>query len=211
MLSKQWRLGITLSCTTEDQTLRHRDLELGDPESPRCYHYGSTNHLCRDCQLRGRPAPPEAVGNKAVNNAVPATGTTSTVGKKVTMLTADKECKPSVDSISENPEMENAVEQAITTLYGIKPESIDSDFQLGPTPTSEVSLEGSPTKALLDSGSPVSIVFFIKPCIQNCKAEQSLAEWGEEVKRRCRRSTALLMSYGGGELNIVSEVECCLT
>ena len=123
-----------------------------------------------------------------MNNAVPnkggATGTTSTTGKKVAMLTANQECKPSGDAISENPEIENAVDQAIATLHGIKPESIDANCQLGPTPTSEVSLEGSPTKILLDSGSPVSIVslkFFIKACIQNRKAEQSPAEWGEEL------------------------------
>ena len=153
-----------------------------------------------------------------MNNAVPnkggTIGTTSTTGKKVAMLTADKGSEPSVDAIPENSGIEDAVEQAIATLHGIKPESIDSDFQLGPTPTSEVSLEGSPTKARLDSGSPVSIVsldFFIKACIQNRKAEQSPAEWGEEVKRRCRRSTVSLRSYGGGELNIVSEVECYLT
>ena len=188
------------------------------PESPRCYHCGATNHLRRDCPLRGRSAPPEAVGNKAVNNAVlnkgGTIGTTSTTGKKIAMLTADKESEPSVDAIPGNSGIEDAIEQASATLHGIKPESIDSEFQLGPTPTSEVSLEGSPTKALLDSGSPVSIVsldFFIKACIQNRKAEQSPAEWGEEVKRRCRRSTVSLRSYGGGELNIVSEVECCLT
>ena len=61
---------------------------------------------------------------------------------------------------------------------------------------------------------PVSIVsleHFIKVCIQNCKAEQSPSEWGEEVKQRCRKPTVLLKSYGGCKLNVVDEVECCLT
>ena len=74
------------------------------------------------------------------------------------MLTADKECKPSQDAVLG---IKDTVDQAIATLHGIKPESIDQGFQLGPIPTSEV----SPIKALLDPGSPVSIVsleFFIK-------------------------------------------------
>ena len=82
---------------------------------------------------------------------------------------------------------------------------------MGPTPTSEMSLDEFPTKALLDSVRIFSLEFFIKACVQNHKAEQSPAEWGEEVKQHCRRSTILLKSYGGDELNIVSEVEYCLT
>ena len=75
------------------------------PEPLRCYHCGGTNHLRRDYPLRGRSAPLEAVANKTVNNGVQnrsgSTGVNSnrsgsTVmipnpGKKVAMLTADKE------------------------------------------------------------------------------------------------------------------------
>ena len=64
------------------------------------------------------------------------------------MLTADKEteCKSSDSYISESPEIEAAVNQATATLHGIKPENTNSGSRLGPTPTSEVNLEGSPAK-----------------------------------------------------------------
>ena len=64
------------------------------------------------------------------------------------MLTADKEteCKSSDSYISESPDIEVAVNQATATLHGIKPENINSGSRLGPTPTSEVNLEGSPAK-----------------------------------------------------------------
>ena len=97
------------------------------------------------------------------------------------MLTADKEKEGS--DISESSEIEAAVNQATATLHGIKPENANSGSCLGPTPTSEVNLEGSPAKAFLGSGSPVSIVsleFFIKACVQNRKTGESLAEWGGE-------------------------------
>ena len=196
------------------------------PEPLRCYHCGGTNHLRRDCPLRGRSAPLEAAANKTVNNGVQnrsgstgvnsnrsgSTVMTPNPGKKVAMLTADKETEGS--DISESSEIEAAVNQATATLHGIKPENANSCSRLGPTPTSEVNLEGSPAKAFLDSGSPVSIVsleFFIKACVQNRKTGESPAEWGEKVKQRFRKPTVLLKNYGGGELNIVGEVECCLT
>ena len=37
------------------------------------------------------------------------------------MLTADKECKPSENSATENPEIDDAIDQAVATLHGIKP------------------------------------------------------------------------------------------
>ena len=108
-------------------------------EPPRCYHCWGTNHLRRDCPLRGRSAPFETVSNKTMNNSVQnrsgstgvnsnRSGSTVTTPKKVAMLTADKEteCKSSDSYISESPEIEAAVNQATATLHGIKPENTDS-------------------------------------------------------------------------------------
>ena len=102
------------------------------PEPLHCYHCGGTNHLRCNCQLRGRSVPLEAVANKTVNNGVQnrsgSTGVNSnrsgsTVmtlnpGKKVAILTADKETEGS--DISESSEIEAAVNQATATLHGIE-------------------------------------------------------------------------------------------
>ena len=40
---------------------------------------------------------------------------------------------------------------------------------------------------------------------------ESLGEGGKNVKQRFQRPALSLKNYGGGELHIVSEIECCLT
>ena len=55
---------------------------------------------------------------------------------------------------------------------------------LGPTPTTEVKLDGVPVKALLDTGSPISIVsldVFLNAAKENRATGQSPAEWEEAV------------------------------
>ena len=69
-------------------------------------------------------------------------------------------------------------------------------------------------KALLDTGSPISITsleFFLKACEHNQKTNESPVEWGRAVKQRLQQPTMALRNYGGGELNIVSQVKCCVS
>jgi len=69
-------------------------------------------------------------------------------------------------------------------------------------------------KPLLDTGLPVSITsleVFLKVCVQNHKSSESPEEWGKSVKQWIQQPTASLHSYGGGELNIVGQVECCIS
>ena len=51
----------------------------------------------------------------------------------------------------------------------------------------------------------------MKACVQNRKSGESPKEWGKVVKQRFQQPTVSLRSYGGGELNIVSQVKCCVS
>ena len=67
--------------------------------------------------------------------------------------------------------------------------------------------------ALLDTGSSISIIylnFFLKLAAKNREPTQSKEEWGTAVKMRLQPTTVTLRSYGGGELPIVSQVQCCI-
>ena len=175
-------------------------------EVRKCYHCGGTNHLLRDCLLKGRSALREAGGNsRTTNSALARTVTTSrgsdVPSKDVHMVTATEDNKSQESTREEKPQdcLSDAVDQVVATLHGVEPQQVMPSVVLGPTPTSEVSLEGVPVKALLDTGSPISIIsleFFLKACVQNFKSGESPEEWGKVVKQRFQQPTVSLRSYG---------------
>ena len=77
---------------------------------------------------------------------------------------------------------------------------------LGQTPSSEVCLDRVSVKALLDTGSPISITssdFFLKVCVKNRRPSEFPEEWERAVKNRLQKPGVTLCSYGGGELNVM--------
>ena len=64
----------------------------------------------------------------------------------------------------------------------------------------EVSLEGQPVKALVDTGSPVTIVSvdcLLDVLAKNRKTDQTKEEWRGEVEKRFITPTLLINNYGG--------------
>ena len=60
----------------------------------------------------------------------------------------------------EEVELKEALAKRTATMHGIQSKDTSRNVQLGPIPTADVELEGSQTKALLDTGSPVTIVSY---------------------------------------------------
>ena len=175
-------------------------------EVRKCYHCGSTNHILRDCPLKGRSAPREATGNsRSVSSAQTRVVTATTAGDKSRETTSEENLQDCLG---------HTIDQVVATLHGVKAQQVMPSVVLGPTLTSEVSLEGVPVKALLDTGSPISIVsleVFLKACAQNRQSDVTPEEWGRAVKQRFQKPTVSLRSYGGGELSIISQVKSCLS
>ena len=107
--------------------------------------------------------------------------------------------------------VEEAVQRLVATMHGIETRQTQTNAFLGPPPTSEILLDEEPVQALLDTGSPITIVsldFFLKVAAQRRTTDQSPREWGESIRSRLKPSTVTLRSYGGDKLTIVSQV-CC--
>ena len=100
-----------------------------------------------------------------------------------------------------------------TRECGITGESCGTEVELGPVPTAEVMLEGEPVVALLDTGSPVTLVsleFLLQVLARRKPCEQTPEEWKQEVRKRLEPTSAALRNYGGGQLPVVRQVKTTL-
>ena len=80
--------------------------------------------------------------------------------------------------------VDSAVSQVMVQMFGIPPKVTASCETLGPTLTSRIELDGSPTTSLLDIGSPISIVslsFITTAAAATKEPGQTPAEWGRAV------------------------------
>lgn len=151
-----------------------------------CYHCGATGHIARDCPQRGRGAPKESQSQTQGRMQSKTQGQNTDNSKKqkvgVGLLqpgSGGTQSPPASDVLGQ------ALAQAMTTLFGVSPAAKDRDSTMGPTLTSQAYLDGTPTAALVDTGSPVSIVssdFFLKAAAAKKEPSQTPSTWGEAVK-----------------------------
>ena len=94
-------------------------------------------------------------------------------------------------------------------MHTITLQESDVGTQLGPTLTSEVQFEGCPVKALLDTGSPSTIVvldFLLETLAKQKKPEETPREWRARVEQKMEPPTIPLCSYGRQKLNILCQI-----
>ena len=112
------------------------------PKLLECKKCGGTNHTAKYCRWRGHAEPAEARGGEK--------NPTRTVK---TLVHQDKNRSQLWDA-----ELDQALTDISTTMHTITLQESDVAAQLGPTLTSEIQFEGCLVKALLDTGSPSTIV-----------------------------------------------------
>ncbi len=180
----------------------------------KCYHCGSQGHLIRQCPHRGKGGQRETPGrghppireDRRVANLVPAQGGQT--------LESTRETTAELRRRLQAAEVSDALTEAAATMHVITPGKVREDARLGPTPTAKVELEGNPVVALLDTGSPVTIVslkFLVETLAKQRQKEQSPSDWRAMVEERLEEPTVTLQNYGGMRLNIVRQLKASIT
>ena len=112
----------------------------------------------------------------------------------------------------QDAEIDAALSEAAATMDTVTPGK-GTCTRLGRVLTVEVELEGTPVKALLDTGSPVTIVslkFLMDALSRQRQSGQDPAEWRASVERRLKPTNLTLRDHGGSEVPLVREVELSL-
>ena len=107
-------------------------------------------------------------------------------------------------------ELEEALAGVKATMHGITYGAAAPGTALGPTLTARVQLEGKETEALLDTGSPVSIVslqFLLEALAESKDGEQSPSGWRAMVEEQLEPPTVTLRNYSGAELDIIRQIK----
>ena len=147
------------SSAPSSQPLRkvdQRDPKPGKGMHQGCYTCGSTSHFARRCPFKGRGGPSEASGRR--NGRQIARITPESKLSEEGTQQARKQVLAELQRRLQDVEVQEALLEVTTMMHGITPgDSVDS-VKLGVTPTAAVELEGEPVDALLDTGSPVTIV-----------------------------------------------------
>ena len=81
--------------------------------------------------------------------------------------------------------------------------------RLGPTVFASIEVNGVTAKALIDTGSPATIVLFA--FVLRVLADQSLDQWKEATHQKFGNPDLALNNYGGQRLSLIAQIELTLS
>ena len=110
--------------------------------------------------------------------------------------------------------MREAISDVCVTLHGLETGTNSEGVKLGPIPKAQIILEGEAITALLDTGSPVTIVsleHLLQILARTRPPGTTPEQWRAMVENHLKPTSLSLQNYGGDELTIVCQISVSLT
>lgn len=182
----------------------------------RCYSCGNMGHRARDCPDRerrqNRETPAANKGSETKKKSVSAVVTHDT--RTGTVEPEEKQVEELKQQLRD-AEVALAPKKKSVIMRGVTcEESHTETMQLGPTVYSDLEFEGCKVKALIDTGSPATIVsldYLLDALAKGRPRSQTPEEWIAAVRSRLQPAEVNLRSYGGGGLDIVGQIRVNLS
>ena len=133
----------------------------------KCFICGVSGHMARSCPKNRRSGLAEAGGRPLPFRDLPARNGAQ---NQVATVVREQDLLGVNAAVQQGPQeqmtatqrqeiaLEGVLDQVTATMHGLAPTCGKQGSQLGPTLTTEVQVEGVPVQALLDTGSPATII-----------------------------------------------------
>ena len=126
----------------------------------RCYNCGSPSHLVRQCPYAARSRSTETSGIRNVGHSTNKACVSNVSPAEVVSDNHEQteKCEEKINYESNDTDIGEDINKVVVTMHGVTSTDVLGDVKLGSVLTSRVKVEGEPVEALLDTGSPVTII-----------------------------------------------------
>ena len=168
-------------------------------EGRKCYNCGLEGHMARACPYT-KPTAREATGRRVSQ----LTSSKSTTNKK------RKERIAELREELREAELTDSIESATGVMQTLSLGNPKSE--LGPTVVAPVKVNGVSTTALVDTGSPATIISlaFVMQVLVDGRSDETPEQWKKETYAKFASPDVTLKSYGGKPVDIIAQIEVTL-
>ena len=200
--------GETLQPAQPTSTTQTRGVTSGPPPpkgaKPKCFNCGLEGHIARACPYPRKGRRDEEARGQRRGTMSALVGEGDDVQKEIEELKQKLHCA----------QLKAAVGLKSQVMNTMAAEGVRDNAKLGPSVFTEVRVNGVPAKALVDTGSPATIVSleFILDVFAAQRGSRLTPElWTEETLKKFSPPDVVLKAYGGQPLDILSQVRLTLS